>query len=80
MEEVLVTLCGTSPADPLPVWVHNNVGHCFNQLILNIIPHVFLAVISACYIGTPRYGKRSTFVCVCEASHTNSQWEKPFCD
>lgn len=54
MEEVLVTLCGTSPADPLPVWVHNNVGHCFNQLILNIIPHVFLAVISACYIGTPR--------------------------
>ncbi|XP_066474476.1 ATP-binding cassette sub-family C member 10 [Tiliqua scincoides] len=54
MEEVLATLCRTSPVDPLPVWVHNNVGHCFNQLILNIIPHVILAVISACYIGTPR--------------------------
>ncbi|KAF7254110.1 Multidrug resistance-associated protein 7 [Varanus komodoensis] len=54
MEDILADLCGTSPTDPLPVWVHNNVGHCFNQLILNIIPHVILAVISACYIGTPR--------------------------
>nr|XP_060609998.1 ATP-binding cassette sub-family C member 10 [Anolis sagrei ordinatus] len=54
MEEILAGLCGTSPKDPLPVWVHDNVGHCFNQLILNMIPHVILAVISACYIGTPR--------------------------
>ncbi|XP_042318198.1 ATP-binding cassette sub-family C member 10 isoform X2 [Sceloporus undulatus] len=54
MEEVLASLCGTSPIDPLPVWVHDNIGHCFNQLILNIIPHTIIAVISACYIGTPR--------------------------
>lgn len=55
MEEVLADLCGTSSIDPLPLWVHSNVGHCFNQLLLNVAPHVILAVISACYIGTPRY-------------------------
>ncbi|ETE68516.1 Multidrug resistance-associated protein 7, partial [Ophiophagus hannah] len=54
MEEVLADLCGTSSLDPLPLWVHSNVGHCFNQLLLNVAPHVILAVISACYIGTPR--------------------------
>ncbi|XP_053160047.1 ATP-binding cassette sub-family C member 10 isoform X1 [Hemicordylus capensis] len=54
MEEILAKLCGTSPIDPLPVWVHCNVGHCFNQLFLNIVPHAILAVISACYIGIPR--------------------------
>nr|XP_028580133.1 multidrug resistance-associated protein 7 isoform X1 [Podarcis muralis]XP_028580134.1 multidrug resistance-associated protein 7 isoform X1 [Podarcis muralis]XP_028580135.1 multidrug resistance-associated protein 7 isoform X1 [Podarcis muralis]XP_028580136.1 multidrug resistance-associated protein 7 isoform X1 [Podarcis muralis]XP_028580137.1 multidrug resistance-associated protein 7 isoform X1 [Podarcis muralis]XP_028580138.1 multidrug resistance-associated protein 7 isoform X1 [Podarcis mu len=59
MEEILANLCGTSPVNPLPVWVHSNVGHCFNQLILNTIPHMVLAVISACYIGTPRYSNRS---------------------
>uniref|UniRef100_A0A670I1J2 ATP binding cassette subfamily C member 10 n=1 Tax=Podarcis muralis TaxID=64176 RepID=A0A670I1J2_PODMU len=58
MEEILANLCGTSPVNPLPVWVHSNVGHCFNQLILNTIPHMVLAVISACYIGTPRYSNR----------------------
>ncbi|XP_070788596.1 ATP-binding cassette sub-family C member 10 [Pituophis catenifer annectens] len=54
MEEVLADLCGTSSIDPLPLWVHSNVGHCFNQLLLNVAPHVILAVVSACYIGTPR--------------------------
>ncbi|XP_026551319.1 multidrug resistance-associated protein 7 isoform X1 [Pseudonaja textilis] len=54
MEEVLADLCGTSSLDPLPLWVHSNVGHCFNQMLLNVAPHVILAVISACYIGTPR--------------------------
>jgi len=55
MENILAGLCGTSPEDPLPVWVHGSVGHCFNQLTLNVIPHVILAVVSACFLGTPRY-------------------------
>ncbi|XP_050807529.1 ATP-binding cassette sub-family C member 10 isoform X3 [Gopherus flavomarginatus] len=54
MEEILADLCGTSPEDPLSVWVHGSVGHCFNQLILNVVPHTILAVVSACYLGTPR--------------------------
>ncbi|XP_054833078.1 ATP-binding cassette sub-family C member 10 isoform X2 [Eublepharis macularius] len=54
MEEILANLCESSPIDPLPFWDHGNIGHCFNQLILNIFPHAVLAVISACYIGTPR--------------------------
>uniref|UniRef100_A0A8C3SU25 ABC-type xenobiotic transporter n=4 Tax=Chelydra serpentina TaxID=8475 RepID=A0A8C3SU25_CHESE len=54
MEEILADLCGTSPEDPLPVWVHGSVGHCFNQLILNVVPHTILALVSACYLGTPR--------------------------
>ncbi|NXC08258.1 MRP7 protein, partial [Orthonyx spaldingii] len=56
MENILAGLCGTSPEDPLPVWVHGSVGHCFNQLTLNAIPHVILAVVSACFLGTPRSG------------------------
>uniref|UniRef100_A0A8C0J445 ATP-binding cassette sub-family C member 10 n=1 Tax=Chelonoidis abingdonii TaxID=106734 RepID=A0A8C0J445_CHEAB len=56
MEEILADLCGTSPEDPLPVWVHGSIGHCFNQLILNVVPHTVLALVSACYVGTPRYG------------------------
>ncbi|XP_009959799.1 PREDICTED: multidrug resistance-associated protein 7-like, partial [Leptosomus discolor] len=58
MEDILAALCGTSPEDPLPVWVHGSVGHCFNQLTLNVIPHVILAVVSACFLGTPRSGSR----------------------
>lgn len=55
MENILASLCGTSPEDPLPVWVRGSVGHCFNQLTLSMIPHVILAVVSACFLGTPRY-------------------------
>lgn len=55
MENIVSDLCGTSPEDPLPVWIHGNVGHCFNQLTLNAVPHVMLALVSACYVGTPRY-------------------------
>ncbi|KFW02660.1 Multidrug resistance-associated protein 7 [Fulmarus glacialis] len=54
MENILAGLCGSSPEDPLPVWVHGSVGHCFNQLTLNVIPHVILAMVSACFLGTPR--------------------------
>ncbi|XP_039915648.1 ATP-binding cassette sub-family C member 10 isoform X1 [Hirundo rustica] len=56
MESILASLCGTSPEDPLPVWVRGSFGHCFNQLTLNVIPHVILAVVSACFLGTPRSG------------------------
>ncbi|NXO08693.1 MRP7 protein, partial [Oriolus oriolus] len=56
MENILAGLCGTSPEDPLPVWVRGSVGHCFNQLTLNVIPHVILAAVSACFLGTPRSG------------------------
>ncbi|XP_052537401.1 ATP-binding cassette sub-family C member 10 [Tympanuchus pallidicinctus] len=56
MENILAGLCGTSPEDPLPVWVHGRVGHCFNQLALNVFPHVILAAVSACFLGTPRSG------------------------
>uniref|UniRef100_A0A8C9NDR2 ATP-binding cassette sub-family C member 10 n=1 Tax=Serinus canaria TaxID=9135 RepID=A0A8C9NDR2_SERCA len=56
MENILASLCGTSPDDPLPVWVHGSIGHCFNQLTLSVIPHVILAAVSACFLGTPRSG------------------------
>ncbi|XP_062428024.1 ATP-binding cassette sub-family C member 10 isoform X2 [Rhea pennata] len=56
MENILADLCGTSPEDPVPVWIHGSVGHCFNQLTLNVAPHVILAVVSACFLGIPRYG------------------------
>ncbi|XP_067149343.1 ATP-binding cassette sub-family C member 10 isoform X3 [Apteryx mantelli] len=56
MENILADLCGTSPEDPVPVWIHGSVGHCFNQLTLNVAPHIILAVVSACFLGTPRYG------------------------
>uniref|UniRef100_A0A8C4URF7 ATP-binding cassette sub-family C member 10 n=1 Tax=Falco tinnunculus TaxID=100819 RepID=A0A8C4URF7_FALTI len=54
MENILAGLCGTSPEDPLPVWVHGSVSHCFDQLALNVIPHVILAAVSACFLGAPR--------------------------
>ncbi|XP_028903290.1 ATP-binding cassette sub-family C member 10 isoform X1 [Ornithorhynchus anatinus] len=54
MEEFLAKLCGTSPAQPLPLWVEGTTGHCFTQLILNTLPHALLALLSACYLGTPR--------------------------
>ncbi|NXH00560.1 MRP7 protein, partial [Loxia leucoptera] len=56
MENILASLCATSPEDPLPVWVHGSIGHCFNQLTLSVIPHVILAAVSACFLGTPRSG------------------------
>ncbi|NXA51711.1 MRP7 protein, partial [Nothocercus julius] len=56
MENILAGLCGTSPEDPVPVWIHGSIGHCFNQLVLNVAPHIILAVVSACFLGTPRYG------------------------
>ncbi|KAM9316906.1 ATP-binding cassette sub-family C member 10 [Gastrophryne carolinensis] len=54
MEDVVSQLCGSSPSDPLPLWVGGHVGVCFNQLILGIVPHVIFAVISACHAGGHR--------------------------
>ncbi|NWZ19112.1 MRP7 protein, partial [Asarcornis scutulata] len=56
MENILTGLCGTGPEDPLPLWVRGSIGHCFNQLTLNAIPHAILAAVSACFLGTPRSG------------------------
>lgn len=55
MDWLLPELCGSSPSDPLPVWEDGSIGYCFNQLLLSALPHLLLAVISACYVGTPRF-------------------------
>lgn len=69
MENILTGLCGTGPEDPLPLWVHGSIGHCFNQLTLNAVPHTILAAVSACFLGTPRYDNRLVllFIIVQEA-------------
>ncbi|CAO2607509.1 ATP-binding cassette sub-family C member 10 [Lemmus lemmus] len=54
MERLLAQLCGTDEARPLPLWEGDTTGHCFTQLLLSVIPHALLAVLSACYLGTPR--------------------------
>ncbi|XP_038198703.1 ATP-binding cassette sub-family C member 10 [Arvicola amphibius] len=54
MESLLAQLCGTDEARPLPLWEGDTTGHCFTQLVLSVIPHALLAVLSACYLGTPR--------------------------
>ncbi|CAN2387511.1 ATP-binding cassette [Pristimantis euphronides] len=56
MEDVLAQLCGSRSSDPLPVWVQGHVGVCFNQLIISCIPHILLALSSACHAGAPRHG------------------------
>ncbi|XP_038617354.1 multidrug resistance-associated protein 7 [Tachyglossus aculeatus] len=66
MEEFLAKLCGTSPAQPLPLWVEGTTGHCFTQLILNTLPHALLALLSACYLGTPR--------CLGSIAHSSPGW------
>nr|XP_045012154.1 ATP-binding cassette sub-family C member 10 isoform X2 [Jaculus jaculus] len=54
MERLLAQLCGTDAARPLPLWEGDTTGHCFTQLVLSALPHALLAVLSACYLGTPR--------------------------
>ncbi|XP_073894074.1 ATP-binding cassette sub-family C member 10 isoform X18 [Macaca fascicularis] len=54
MERLLAQLCGSSAAWPLPLWEGDTTGHCFTQLVLSALPHALLAVLSACYLGTPR--------------------------
>lgn len=54
MELFLSRLCGTTAVRPLPLWEGDTAGHCFTQLVLSALPHALLAVLSACYWGTPR--------------------------
>ncbi|XP_064142540.1 ATP-binding cassette sub-family C member 10 isoform X2 [Loxodonta africana] len=54
MERLLAQLCGTSSAQPLPLWEGDTTGHCFTQLVLSALPHALLAVFSACHLSTPR--------------------------
>nr|XP_006202029.1 multidrug resistance-associated protein 7 isoform X1 [Vicugna pacos] len=54
MEGFLAQLCGTSELQPLPVWEGDTTGHCFTQLVLSALPHALLAMLSACYWGSPR--------------------------
>ncbi|KAM9666204.1 ATP-binding cassette sub-family C member 10 isoform 1-T2 [Trichechus inunguis] len=54
MEQLLAQLCGTSAAQPLPLWEGDTTGHCFTQLVLSALPHALLAVFSACHLSTPR--------------------------
>ncbi|XP_039594012.1 multidrug resistance-associated protein 7 [Polypterus senegalus] len=54
MADYLTELCHSNPLDPLPVWQNGTIGQCFNQLVLNALPHTLLAVSSACYLGTSR--------------------------
>ncbi|XP_077138016.1 ATP-binding cassette sub-family C member 10 isoform X1 [Ranitomeya variabilis] len=56
MDDILARFCGSTPSDPLPVWVRGHVGVCFNQLIISCIPHILLALSSACHAGAPRCG------------------------
>ncbi|XP_029417476.1 multidrug resistance-associated protein 7 isoform X2 [Nannospalax galili] len=58
MERFLAQLCGTDAAVPLPLWEAGTTGHCFTQLVLSALPHALLAVLSACYLGTPRTADR----------------------
>ncbi|MGH0159898.1 UNVERIFIED_CONTAM: hypothetical protein FKN15_063493 [Acipenser sinensis] len=58
MADFLAGLCHTDPLDPLPVWENGTFGLCFNQLVLNALPHTLLAVSSAWYLSAPRWNRR----------------------
>lgn len=57
MADFLAGLCHTDPLDPLPVWENGTFGLCFNQLVLNALPHTLLAVSSAWYLSAPRWNR-----------------------
>uniref|UniRef100_A0A4W3KB27 ATP-binding cassette, sub-family C (CFTR/MRP), member 10 n=1 Tax=Callorhinchus milii TaxID=7868 RepID=A0A4W3KB27_CALMI len=54
MADFLATLCHTDVDNPFPVLINGGLSHCFNLLVLSVLPHSFLACISACYLGTAR--------------------------
>ncbi|MBN3297038.1 MRP7 protein, partial [Amia calva] len=54
MADFLADLCHTDRLDPLPLWKDGTVSPCFNQLLLNALPHSVLALSSACYLSIPR--------------------------
>ncbi|XP_069744034.1 ATP-binding cassette sub-family C member 10 isoform X2 [Narcine bancroftii] len=54
MADFLAALCDSDRSHPFPLWVNGNIGYCFTQLVLNVVPHSALAFASAYYLSTPR--------------------------
>ncbi|XP_061421515.1 ATP-binding cassette sub-family C member 10 isoform X3 [Lethenteron reissneri] len=54
MGDLLVLLCGTTEEDRFPLWINGSVGHCFNQVALNLPSHALLAMSSAFFMGKYR--------------------------
>ncbi|CAM9489154.1 unnamed protein product [Lampetra fluviatilis] len=54
MGDLLVLLCGTTEEDRFPLWMNGSVGHCFNQVALNLPSHALLAMSSAFFMGKYR--------------------------
>ncbi|KAG5278740.1 hypothetical protein AALO_G00102230 [Alosa alosa] len=52
--DIISELCHTNIHDPLPVWRNGTFSPCFNQLVFGSVPYAAVAVISACYLSTPR--------------------------
>ncbi|XP_062400248.1 ATP-binding cassette sub-family C member 10 [Sardina pilchardus] len=52
--DIISELCHTDIHDPLPVWRNGTFSPCFNQLVFGSVPYAAVAVISACYLSTPR--------------------------
>uniref|UniRef100_A0A4W3JI11 ATP-binding cassette, sub-family C (CFTR/MRP), member 10 n=1 Tax=Callorhinchus milii TaxID=7868 RepID=A0A4W3JI11_CALMI len=63
MADFLATLCHTDVDNPFPVLINGGLSHCFNLLVLSVLPHSFLACISACYLGTARSRWRGSVWC-----------------
>uniref|UniRef100_A0A4W3JI22 ATP-binding cassette, sub-family C (CFTR/MRP), member 10 n=1 Tax=Callorhinchus milii TaxID=7868 RepID=A0A4W3JI22_CALMI len=61
MADFLATLCHTDVDNPFPVLINGGLSHCFNLLVLSVLPHSFLACISACYLGTAR--RTTNYIC-----------------
>uniref|UniRef100_A0A8C6NTH4 ATP-binding cassette, sub-family C (CFTR/MRP), member 10 n=1 Tax=Nothobranchius furzeri TaxID=105023 RepID=A0A8C6NTH4_NOTFU len=55
LPELVSGLCQTEEGNPFPVWQDGNISPCFNQLVLGALPHAGMAVLSACYLGMPRW-------------------------
>lgn len=47
-------LCHTDEQHPFPVWQNGSISPCFNQLVLGALPHAWMAVSCACYLGVAR--------------------------
>uniref|UniRef100_S4RIY2 ABC-type xenobiotic transporter n=1 Tax=Petromyzon marinus TaxID=7757 RepID=S4RIY2_PETMA len=55
MGDLLVLLCGTTEEDRFPLWMNGSVGHCLNQVALNVPSHALLAMSSAFFMGKYRH-------------------------
>ncbi|XP_031418000.1 ATP-binding cassette sub-family C member 10-like [Clupea harengus] len=52
--EIISELCHTDTQDPFPVWRNGTFSPCFNQVVFGSLPYAAVAVVSACYLSTPR--------------------------